>query len=321
MTMENNTTSAGILEHDVIQSSFSLVFLLCCVRNRVIQVCCIAFPTVVFVVLYIILVVNDETQKRNSSDFNPHATRDLLLLLLMFVPTACYVGTWCSITCLLTRRQLDRDATHSVVAQKYIEGLQGRRQHQHHSQQQQLLDLENPVAKPNHVHHFNFSDEEGQQLLGMFVAAARANDRAKVQWCIDRGQAVDAVDALGRSALHWATYAGADGAVDLLLKTGATFDLCDQVDHLAPLHYATYYGHMKITRMLVDIGANLELESASQLTPLQTAELASLKTASVQPSHRMIIRYLRTAMGSSATPPLEHVAGLTVMRLLEQEMN
>jgi hypothetical protein len=48
--------------------------------------------------------------------------------------------------------------------------------------------------------------------------------------------------------------------------------------------------------------------------------MASLKMTSVQPSHQMIIKFLRVAMKENATPPLEHITGLTVMNLVERQI-
>ncbi|OWZ13268.1 hypothetical protein PHMEG_00013437 [Phytophthora megakarya] len=56
-----------------------------------------------------------------------------------------------------------------------------------------------------------------------------------------------------------------------------------------------------------------------KLNPLQLTEMASLKLASVQPTHQMIIKYLRGAMKDEVTPPLEHIAGLTVLQLVERQ--
>ncbi|KAG1696053.1 hypothetical protein DVH05_019038 [Phytophthora capsici] len=58
-----------------------------------------------------------------------------------------------------------------------------------------------------------------------------------------------------------------------------------------------------------------------KMNPLQLTEMASLKLASVQPTHQMIIKYLRGAMKNDVTPPLEHIAGLTVLRLVERQAN
>lgn len=110
-------------------------------------------------------------------------------------------------------------------------------------------------------------------------------------------------------------------------RQGRNFLLADgvfiyvlQIDKLTPLHYAAFYGHMKVVRLLVDAGANLKAESSTKLNPLQMAEIASLRTSTVQPAHRMIVKYLRTAMGTEASEPMEHVCGLTVLRYLEKQL-
>lgn len=45
-----------------------------------------------------------------------------------------------------------------------------------------------------------------------------------------------------------------------------------------------------------------------------------LKTATVQPSHRLITKYLRTTMGDKATEPMQNMCGLNVVHMLEKEM-
>jgi hypothetical protein len=113
---------------------------------------------------------------------------------------------------------------------------------------------------------------------------------------------------------------GSDEIVSLLLRNGASIDLPDTLEGLTPLHYAAYYGHVKVTRLLVNAGASLTVMDNRKMNPLQLAEMASLKLVSVQPSHQMIIKFLRISMGDDATPPLEHITGLTVKSLVERQI-
>ncbi|ETI32872.1 hypothetical protein F443_20395 [Phytophthora nicotianae P1569] len=139
------------------------------------------------------------------------------------------------------------------------------------------------------------------------------------QLCLRNEQNVDEVDHLGRTALHWAALSGSDEVLSLLLRNGASVDQQDTLDGLTALHYAAFYGHIKSTRLLVGAGASMTIMDNRRMNPLQLTEMASLKLASVQPTHQMIIKYLRVAMKDDVTPPLENVAGLTVLRLVERQ--
>ncbi|KAG6969966.1 hypothetical protein JG687_00002908 [Phytophthora cactorum] len=141
--------------------------------------------------------------------------------------------------------------------------------------------------------------------FALFLETARSGDAKTAQLCLRNEQNVDEVDHLGRTALHWAALSGSDEQ--------------DTLDGLTALHYAAFYGHVKSTRLLVCAGASMTVMDNRRMNPLQLTEMASLKLASVQPTHQMIIKYLRGAMKDDVTPPLENVAGLTVLRLVERQ--
>ncbi|ETN16546.1 hypothetical protein PPTG_05732 [Phytophthora nicotianae INRA-310] len=155
--------------------------------------------------------------------------------------------------------------------------------------------------------------------FALFLEAARSGDMKTAQLCLRNEQNVDEVDHLGRTALHWAALSGSDEVLSLLLRNGASVDQQDTLDGLTALHYAAFYGHIKSTRLLVGAGASMTIMDNRRMNPLQLTEMASLKLASVQPTHQMIIKYLRVAMKDDVTPPLENVAGLTVLRLVERQ--
>ncbi|KAE9123284.1 hypothetical protein PF007_g7111 [Phytophthora fragariae] len=157
--------------------------------------------------------------------------------------------------------------------------------------------------------------------FSLFLHATRSGDVRTAQLCLRSEQNVDEVDHLGRTALHWAALSGSDEVLSLLLRNGASIDQQDTLDGLSALHYAAFYGHIKTTRLLVAAGASLTITDNRKMNPLQLTEMASLKLASVQPTHQMIIKYLRGAMKDDVTPPLEHIAGLTVLRLVERQVN
>ncbi|EEY64916.1 uncharacterized protein PITG_16247 [Phytophthora infestans T30-4] len=136
--------------------------------------------------------------------------------------------------------------------------------------------------------------------FALFLEAARSGDAKTAQLCLRNEQIVDEV-------------------LSLLLRNGASIDQQDSLDGLTALHYAAFYGHIKSTRLLVCAGASMTIMDNRRMNPLQLTEMASLKLASVQPTHQMIIKYLRIAMKDDVTSPLEHVAGLTVLQLVERQ--
>jgi len=230
------------------------------------------------------------------------------LLIVSLVPPGVYVVSGLLLLLLACHRQISGDTENAHTAHRFL-------------RQRERLNRIAVVssASANHAEISKSRDFLGR--FALFLQAARTGKLTDFTSCLDSGQHVDEVDHLGRSALHWAALSGQDAIVDKLLRNGASVDLQDKLDALTPLHYAAYYGHIKVTRQLVNAGATLTITDARRLNPLQLAEMASLKLVSTQPSHQMIIKYLRIAMKDDVTPPLEHITGLTVQNLVDRQMH
>ncbi|GLD92397.1 hypothetical protein PINS_up000930 [Pythium insidiosum] len=258
--------------------------LLCCVRNRCIGITCVLAPCAIFLLV----------------SWGSSGTTRTSFLVMSGVPLLLYVVFGCTLLCMVCCRQIGVDTENAQAAHRYL-----------HTRAN-LKKI--AVTAGRHGSEMTVAGR-----FALFLRAAKENDLNNFQWCIENGQNVDEVDHLGRSALHWAAMIGTDEIVSILLRNGASIDLRDTLDGLAPLHYAAYYGHVKVTRLLVEAGADMTQKDNRKMNPLQLAEMASLKLVSVQPSHQMIIQFLRLAMKDTATPPLQHITGLTVANLVERQ--
>lgn len=261
--------------------------LLCCLRSRCLGGTCVVFPCVLFLVVCWCLPSSQA------------ATRQTLWILSA-IPPGIYAFLGILLLCMVCCRQIQMDTENAQQAHHYM---------------RKQANLTKIAVTSGDTHADNIPGR-----FAMFLAAAKDGNVFNFQWCLDNLQEPDQVDHLGRTALHWAALSGSDEIVTLLLRNGASIDLPDALEGLTPLHYASYYGHVKITRLLVNAGASLTMTDHRRMNPLQLAEMASLKLMSVQPSHQMIIKFLRIAMKADVTPPLEHITGLTVMNLVERQI-
>ena len=76
----------------------------------------------------------------------------------------------------------------------------------------------------------------------------------------------------GATALHWAAWYGHDKVVKLLLDRGAKTDIVDTLNGITALHYAAANGHDKVVELLLDRGANIDAVGVkSGVTALRVA--------------------------------------------------
>ncbi|KAF0700419.1 Aste57867_9044 [Aphanomyces stellatus] len=259
----------------------AVVCALCCVRSRLIQLVCVCFPSGTCFMIYLC---------------SP-SPRPIAALIVGLVPVGVFAMVLVCLPGCVFWSQVQMD---HVDAHRAHRVLKAKTQQKATATIQVACDV---TDVPN--------------TFALCIDAAKTNNAESMQWCLLKGQPPDETDHLGRTPLHWACCSGSDEAAELLIKAGAALDLHDRLEGFTPLHYAAFYGHVKLTRVMVANGANMEKECNKHMNPLQLAEMACLKTHTVQPSHPIIIKYLRTAMGDRVTPPLEHTCGLTVARLLD----
>ena len=102
------------------------------------------------------------------------------------------------------------------------------------------------------------------------VDAARDGDRAAIRSLLAEGAQVDAGEADGTRALHWASYRDDLEAVDLLLDAGADVNAANDLG-ATPLWTAGQNGSAVMVRRLLTAGADPNLTLLAGETPLMVA--------------------------------------------------
>ncbi|KAK7258099.1 hypothetical protein RIF29_32549 [Crotalaria pallida] len=104
--------------------------------------------------------------------------------------------------------------------------------------------------------------------------AAKKADQAAFQRILDAGddRDVDAVDPDGRTALLFVSGLGSEPCVRLLAGAGANLDHRDNSGGLTALHMAAGYVKPDIAKLLIDLGADPEIEDDRGRTPLDLAK-------------------------------------------------
>ena len=102
------------------------------------------------------------------------------------------------------------------------------------------------------------------------IEAAKSGDRAALKSLIQKKADVNAADADGTTALHWAAYHDDLDSVDLLIKAGANVNAANDLG-ATPLWNAGMNAGAPIARRLLDAGANPNLGLLAGETPLMVA--------------------------------------------------
>ena len=102
------------------------------------------------------------------------------------------------------------------------------------------------------------------------IDAARSADAAAVRTLIGQGVDVNAAEADGTTALHWASYRDDVDSVDLLLRAGARVNAANDLG-ATPLWIASQNGSAAVVRRLLDAGANPNAALLRGETPLMVA--------------------------------------------------
>ncbi|WCJ43142.1 chloroplast signal recognition particle component (CAO) [Euphorbia peplus] len=88
----------------------------------------------------------------------------------------------------------------------------------------------------------------------------------------DDGRDVDAVDTYGRTALLFVSGLGSESSVKVLADAGANLNHRENSGGLTALHMAAGYVHPAVVKLLIDLGADPEVEDDRGLTPLALAK-------------------------------------------------
>ena len=122
-------------------------------------------------------------------------------------------------------------------------------------------------------------------VLGVFVAgaaasdrpplvdAAKSGDRAALRALIQKGANVNASEADGTTALHWASYQDDVDSADQLIRAGANVNASNDLG-ATPIWTASQNGSTAMVRRLLQAGANPNLALLLGETPVMVASRA-----------------------------------------------
>ncbi|ETV93112.1 hypothetical protein, variant [Aphanomyces invadans] len=256
-----STQEAADLEANEERVEQVVVCALCCVRSRIIQLVCVALPSGVCLCIYCF-----------SSSPRPEAA-----LIVGLVPVSLFGLVLVCLPGLVFWSQVATDHNDAHRAHRVLKA------------KQQTSRIAGQVA----CDATDATDNQPPNTFALCLDAAKSNNVEFMVWALAKGQCPDETDHLGRTPLHWACCNGSDDVAEMLIKAGAALDLHDRLEGFTPLHYAAFYGHIKLTRLMVVNGANMESDCNKHMNPLQLAEMACLKVHTVQPSHPLVIKYVR----------------------------
>jgi ankyrin repeat protein len=110
--------------------------------------------------------------------------------------------------------------------------------------------------------------------------AARLGDAAAVKALLKSGADVNAAQADGMTALHWAAQKGDAALAGMLLAAGANARATTRLGGYTPMHLASQAGHAKVVAALLASGAGADVVTATGASPLMLAARAgSVETA------------------------------------------
>ena len=115
-----------------------------------------------------------------------------------------------------------------------------------------------------------YAGAAGAAAAPPLVDAARDGDTAAVRALLAQGAGVDAVEADGTSALHWASYRDDIETAGLLLNAGADVNVANDLG-ATPLWAAGQNGSAVMVRRLLTAGAKPNLALLAGETPLMVA--------------------------------------------------
>lgn len=108
----------------------------------------------------------------------------------------------------------------------------------------------------------------GSDLLFLAVTAGSTTI---VDYLLQRGLDPNRVQAYGRLPLNYAALARDYAMVQCLIQAGANLNGAEAPDGNTALHYAAYMGNLREMELLIDAGADINVQTANGATPLHLA--------------------------------------------------
>ncbi len=143
----------------------------------------------------------------------------------------------------------------------------------------------------------------GDQRL---VQAAARGDAAAVRTLLREGVDVNATDADGATALHWAVWADDAAMADALIRAGAKVAVPNALG-VPPIHLAAEHGQAALVRRLLDAGADANAADGTGDTLL----MAAVRSGSTETATLLIERGARV---DAPEPQLGHTALMWAVR-------
>ena len=111
---------------------------------------------------------------------------------------------------------------------------------------------------------------EHEDLGTLLHVAADKGDTRMIQYLIEKGAEINAINKIGSTALCNAAEEGHIDAVKMLLDKGA----CPNMGEITPMHEAAKQGHVEVLHLLLNRGAEVNPEVPENgLTPLHGAAM------------------------------------------------
>ena len=112
------------------------------------------------------------------------------------------------------------------------------------------------------------NERQQKQRNRELINAVIGGDLEDIQYALDAGGDLTAVDRMKRPLLCIAATQGQPGSVDVLIRAGADVNGCEQEQRYSPLHSATICGNLEAAKSLIAAGANVTSVNHEQATPL-----------------------------------------------------
>ena len=120
-----------------------------------------------------------------------------------------------------------------------------------------------------------FSCLESWQRINSFTVAARNGDVGTVERMLQARMTVDALNWLGRTAFHRASWYNQTDVIKILLREGVDVNRPTRYKKETPLHWAVEQNNTELVRLLVSNSADITVKNVLNQTPLDLAHKGS----------------------------------------------